>query len=70
MDSLLLSETAVDGAQWTLHAEDTPRGPGVVLDVRTAEGRCWSATERSTPLPLGQVIGGAWSRGEADEPAT
>ncbi|GAB3601668.1 hypothetical protein GCM10027586_04740 [Kineococcus gypseus] len=71
MDTLLLSGTALDGAQWTLHAQDTPRGPGVVLDVRTASGRrCWGTAQRSTPLPPGQVIGGAWSRGEADEPTT
>ncbi|WP_432496999.1 hypothetical protein [Kineococcus gypseus] len=69
MDAPLLSGTAIDGAQWTLHADDTPRGPGVMLDVRTADGRrCWGTTERSTPLPPGSVIAGAWGTGEADEP--
>ncbi|WP_432574406.1 hypothetical protein [Kineococcus sp. SYSU DK005] len=71
MGTLLLSGTALDGAQWTLHAEDTPRGPGVVLDVRTAEGRrCWGTAQRCTPLPPRQVLTGAWGTGEVDEPAT
>ncbi|WP_337062652.1 hypothetical protein [Kineococcus sp. G2] len=71
MDTLLLSGTAVDGAQWTLRSEDTPRGPGVVLTMRTAAGRqCWGTAERCTPLPPGQVVGGGWGRGDADEPAT
>ncbi|WP_432492850.1 hypothetical protein [Kineococcus gypseus] len=39
--------------------------------MRTAEARrCWSTAQRSTPLPPGQVIGGGWGGGEADEPAT
>ncbi|WP_337063404.1 hypothetical protein [Kineococcus sp. G2] len=71
MDTLLLSGTALDGAQWTLHGEDTPRGPGVVLDVRTADGRrCWGTAERCTPLPPGRGIGGGWGHGDVDEPAT
>jgi hypothetical protein len=71
VDTLLLSGTTDEGETWTLHAEHTPRGPGVQLQLHGPEGRPrWGTGERSTPLPAGRVIGGACGTGDADEPAT
>lgn len=71
MVSPVLSGTTAEGERWTLHGEETPRGPGVRLELRTAAGRrCWGTGARSTPLPAGQVVGGVQSSGDVDEPAT
>ena len=68
---IVLRGVSTQGERWTLSSEQTPLGPGVSLQVRTAQGR-WlrESVDFSTPLHPGKVLAGELSDGAPGEPCT